>query len=145
MLLGQIVAISFAMNLSFLAMLLWQPKSDDKRRVGYEEGKGYAARTSYIFFSTYILYIACLVAVFASLCYIPSFVGTSSFLPLLVVPHVLLFLPVLIPQYWPQIELSEPRTATGVMGLYRLTVRPSIVLLLRATYLALRDQESGGR
>ena len=146
MLLGQIVAISFATNLSFLAMLLWSPEAGDKRSVQYEEGGGYPARTSYIFSSTYTLYIACLGTVFASVYYIPSFVGTSSFLPLLAVPHVLLFLPVMIPQYWRQIELipdGQSRTGSGAITLYRLAVGPSIILFVRATYLALRDQEDG--
>ena len=147
MLLGQIVAISFAMNLSFLAMLLWEPELGHQRRVQGEQGEGYLARTSYIFFSTYILYIAFLGATFASIFYIPSFVGTSSFLPLLTVPHILLFLPVTIPQYWRQIDLTpdgQPQTTNSVMTVYHLTVGPSIILFVRATYLALRDQESGG-
>ena len=147
MLLGQIVAISFAMNLSFLAMLLWKPEIGDKRRVQYERGERYPARTSYIFFSTYTLYIAVLGATFASIFYIPSFVGTSSFLPLLTVPHILLFLPVMIPQHWRQIDLTpegQPQTANGVMNLYRLTIGPSIILFVRATYLALEEQEPGG-
>ncbi len=147
MLLGQIVAISFAMNLSFLAMLLWYPEPGDKRRVQDEQVQGYPTRTLYVFFSTYTLYIAALGAVFASIFYIPSFVGTSSFLYLLAVPHVLLFLPVMIPQHWPHIDLTldgQSRTASGVMNLYRLAVGPSIVLFVRATYLALKDQESGG-
>ena len=147
MLLGQIVAISFAMNLSFLAMLLWDPEAGGKMRVQNEQGEGYPARTLYIFFSTYNLYIASLGAVFASIFYIRSFVGTSSFLPLLVVLHVLLFLPVIIPQHWRQTDLTldgQPQTTNGVMTLYRLTVGSSIILFVRATYLALRDQESGG-
>ena len=147
MLLGQIVAISFAMNLSFLAMLLWNPEPGDKRSVQYEKGEGYRNRTLYVFFSTYTLYFAALGAVFASIFYIPSFVGTSSFLGLLAVPHILLFLPVIIPQHWRQSDLTldgQYWTASGVMNIYRLTVDPSIVLFMRATYLALRDQESGG-
>ena len=146
MLLGQIVAISFAMNLSFLAMSLRYPERGDKRRVQYEQGEGYPTRTLYVFFSTYTLYFA-LGAIFASIFYIPSFIGTSSFLYLLAVPHVLLFLPVMIPQHWRQIDSTLDRqswTASGVMNIYRLTVDISIFLFVWATYLALRDQESGG-
>ena len=147
MLLGQIVAISFAMNLSFLAMLLWNPEPGDKRSVQYEQGEGYPAHTLDIFFTTYTLYIANLGIVFASIFYIPSFVGTSSFLPLLAVPHILLFLPVMIPQYWRHVGLTlagRSRAASGVIYLYRLTVGPSMILFVRATYLALKNQQPGG-
>ena len=145
MLLGQIVAISFAMNLSFLAMLLYTPEAVNKRRVQYERGSGYPTRTLYVL-STYTLYFA-LGAVFASVFHIPSFIGTSKFLTLLALPHVLLFLPVIIPQHWSQFDLmldGQPRTTGVATNLYRLTVGPSIVLFVRATYLALRDQEPGG-
>lgn len=146
MLLGQIVAVSFAMNLSFLAVLLYDPEPGDKRRPQYERDTGYPTRTLHVFFSIHTLYFA-LGATFASVFYIPSFVGTSSFLYLLAVPHVLLFLPVIIPERWRQSNLTldgQSRTASGVINIYRLAVGPSIVLLVRATYLALRDQESGG-
>ena len=128
-------------------MLFWDLESGDTRRVQYENGKGYPTRTLHVFFGIYMAYFAILGAVFASIFYIPFFVGTRSFLYLLAVPHVLLFLPVIIPQHWPQIHLtldSQSRTASGVMKLYRFTVDLSIVLFVRATYLALRDQESGG-
>ena len=144
MLLGQIVAISFAMNLSFLAMLLYNPAPVDKRRVQYEQGQGNQTRTLYVL-STYTLYFA-LGAVFGSIFHIPSFVGTSKFLSLLALPHVLLFLPVIIPQHWSQFDLilgGQPRATSVVTNLYRLTVGPSVVLFVRATYLALRDQEPG--
>ena len=126
-------------------MLLYNPAPVNKRTVQYEQGQGNPTRTMYVL-SKYTLYFA-LGAVFASIYHIPSFVGTSKFLTLLALPHVLLFLPVIIPQHWSQLDLlldGQPRTTSVVTNLYRVTVGPSIVLFVRATYLALRDQESGG-
>ena len=134
------------MNLSFLAILLYNPEPGDKRRAEYEQVQGNPNRILHASFSTYTLYSA-LGAVFASIFYIPSSVGTSSFISLLAMAHVLLFLPVIVPQHWRQSDLSfdgQYRAAGVVISLCRDTVGTSILLFVRATYLALRDPETGG-
>lgn len=79
MLLGQVVAISFAMNLFFIAMLL-HPRSPSAVAAAVRDGK-------------WQLLSALVAASYAFIYSTPEMVGTKRFLQVVLVPHGLLLLP----------------------------------------------------
>jgi hypothetical protein len=82
MLLGQVVAISFVMNLFFVAVLLHPRSEAAVAREAARESRGWLA--SLVGVSYWFIYLA------------PDAVGTGRFLPYLLVPHVLLLLPCVV-------------------------------------------------
>lgn len=157
MLLGQIVAISFAMNLFFLALLL-SPRSSSEVGFGYSSPESTASkdkkptessRASSVGSSSFPLYsgiwisfqdlastpakntyTAPLLLNFISIFLVPYTVHSSLFLPVLIVPHALLFLPVV--NY--NIVLQKQQTAV-----HRLIFVLSLFLYVKATAIALLD------
>ena len=189
MLLGQIVAISFAMNLSFLAILLSDPNAFEsatsfkttadgttmaEKTIAMTESESFTkqngnqgrdekpgghsnlAQKAQLKPSTPTFmdrvpsslnkasYIGSLFLTFISVLLIPSSVYTRFFLYLLAVPHVVLFLPVVLPSAWKQ---TKPHTITvnwASMPAYRLVAEFSLVLYVKATIAALTDGQPGG-
>ena len=139
MLLGQIVAISFAMNLSFVAIIASDraqqtAQSQASKPSGEEQPQERRASPASKGFS--FLSSTSTILTLASIYEVPSTVGTRWFLPMLLVPHFLLFVPILLPklegtQLWrDEIDL---RTVFVV----------SAALFGQATVLALQDSRSG--
>lgn len=96
MLLGQIVAISFAANLSFIAFALYdEPHGSDSSDGRTKETRREPARPSSLSLSKFWwplilgINIACAV-------YIPNSFDSLYFMRLLLVPHVLAFVPMLL-------------------------------------------------
>ncbi|KAM0389565.1 hypothetical protein ACHAQC_008877 [Fusarium culmorum] len=101
MLLGQIVAISFAANLSFLAFIVFEDvdtsKSDkDKKTISYSTESHALLRTSWL--AVLSLTVGCALA-------IPSNLDHPKFMYLLLAPHVLAFVPLLLNKF---IRSQEP-------------------------------------
>lgn len=92
MILGQIVAISFASNLSFLAMLLG-PESKRTPSPGSE-------RVGPFLYIVSVVNFACVAA-------IPYTRDEPYFLSVLLMPHVLAFLPMLLTAWWPENKRSS--------------------------------------
>lgn len=95
-LLGQVVAISFATNLSFLAILCSEPPSR-------KASKGAAARPSAFSWHAVLLFVNLLWATS-----IPAAVSRPGFMPLLLGPHLLAFAPLLLDRVFPARTLGEP-------------------------------------
>ncbi|KAK2007130.1 hypothetical protein LZ32DRAFT_610559 [Colletotrichum eremochloae] len=100
MLLGQVVAISFALNLSFLAILC--SPIEDRKQQKKRKTHG-ASPSSFVSWHTVILIITLLWATS-----IPSAVGKPGFLALLLGPHLLAFVPLLGNKLLPTSLLGEP-------------------------------------
>lgn len=83
MLLGQIVAISFAQNLFFLAVLL-TPKTENP-----------AGRTAAA--TSWLIPLVALLSTYISVFILPSTSNTPHFLPTLAISHIALFLPLYFP------------------------------------------------
>ncbi|KAH0421166.1 hypothetical protein CcaCcLH18_13599 [Colletotrichum camelliae] len=107
-LLGQVVAISFAANLSFLAILC----SHVSNRTSFKDGKGGdstrkavsdEASTSSMSWYTVVLAINLLWATS-----IPSATGSPGFLALLLGPHLLAFVPLILKGFLPARMLGAP-------------------------------------
>ncbi|KAL2047613.1 hypothetical protein N7G274_000655 [Stereocaulon virgatum] len=187
MLLGQIVAISFAMNLSFVAMLLSEPdalegvtssnigsyttnmarksaamiesepfaKQDsvqerDKRQGNHSDippkaqlmalAPTLTVRIPSMF--NRISYAGSLFLTSISVLLIPFSVHTPLFMYLLAVPHVILFLPIVLPSTWEQTKLRTGFNDWTSIPAYRLVTHLSIVLYVKATISALLDGRS---
>ncbi|KAF5244625.1 hypothetical protein FAUST_2141 [Fusarium austroamericanum] len=129
MLLGQIVAISFAANLSFLAFIVFEDadtsKSDkEKKTISYSTESHALLRTSWL--AVLALTVGCALA-------IPSNLDHSKFMYLLLAPHVLAFVPLLLNKFigsQPVVMDEQPSrssrasvraliVATGVWQLFR--------------------------
>jgi len=172
MLLGQIVAISFALNLFFLAIVLSSEHSltDIKdARVGEQEkwnkemivnsGAGnpvmafdyqvkqavlHKGSMDQIWTPPRIFYTIPLLVTLVSVSLIPYSVHSRYFLPLLAVPHVLLFVPVMlynvVPGSWGTVQPSHAYAKEQYVTIYRLIFWFSVCLYLKATVAALLDK-----
>ena len=135
MLLGQIVAISYVMNLLFIAILASdqdeppaEPKraEADKRKPSLE-----ATATAYSSGRAY-LYSASIMLTLAIIYKVPSTVGTRLFLPMLLIPHLLLFLPVSLSGF--------ARAKAGSLDVDFWTIIAfGTGLFIRTTYRVLQD------
>ena len=188
MLLGQIVAISFAMNLSFVAILLSESdalesatssniESDatnmarknaamtesepfteqngvqerDKRQGNHSDvlpkaqlmalAPPFTVRIPSMF--NKISYTGSLFLTSISVLLIPFSVHTPFFMYLLAVPHVILFLPIVLPSTWKQTKLHIDSAESTSVPAYRLVSHLSLVLYVKATFSALLDGQSG--
>ncbi|KAF4776064.1 hypothetical protein HER10_EVM0003299 [Colletotrichum scovillei] len=97
-LLGQVVAISFASNLSFLAILC---SETPERKTN--DGKRYRQTVSSFSIHSVILFATLLWAMS-----IPSAINHPKFLSLLLGPHLLAFVPLLLNRILPAQMLGEP-------------------------------------
>lgn len=96
MLLGQVVAISFAANLSFLAFTVYNVTSPSKNA---KPGAAKASQPDMLIAppsSSPFWWPFILGANISIVSYIPDLFGHSSFLPVLMVPHILAFAPLLL-------------------------------------------------
>ena len=161
MLLGQIVAISFASNLFFLAVLLSSESPENKD--GTSSQSLAPSSTEYTLEhdqkqpksrnickdSTWApsrtLYTVPLLSTFFCVFLIPHYVHSHLFLPLLAVPHILLFIPVnvskLAPRSWGRVHPSGTFMLEHHRYIYRLILWPSLVLYLKATLAVLLDTQ----
>ncbi|KAL2009055.1 hypothetical protein VTN00DRAFT_7249 [Thermoascus crustaceus] len=133
MLLGQIVAISFAKSLFYLSMILYRP-------VVSRKSASEASWTPHPSLEILSLMISMLSS--AVVPYIPH---TSYFLLILLVPHLLLFVPaILSPQILPKGLQSIHRNPEAIPKQYKTMFKwlLGIALLMhaQATYSALRDR-----
>ncbi|TDZ61517.1 hypothetical protein CTRI78_v004383 [Colletotrichum trifolii] len=107
-LLGQVVAISFAANLSFLAILC-SPAVDESsasRGVKKQEGGKTKSESSFVSWHTITLIVT-----LAWATSIPSAIGKPGFLSLLLGPHLLAFVPLTLNKLLPGRLLGEPAWA----------------------------------
>lgn len=156
MLLGQIVAISFAMNLFFLALLLSlepsiaekvaSPKSTAQKEDVSSEGSravGSASPLSHPHQSgiwtsfqdlastpTRNTYTVPLLLNFISILFIPYTTHSPLFLPALAIPHILLFFPVVN---------TKPVPQGHHLAIYQSIFVLSLLLYVKATAIALLD------
>jgi hypothetical protein len=130
MLLGQIVAISFASNLFYIAVLLSRPQFDAAS----------AAWTPALFFEIVPLLISLVSSVA-----VPYGFDTKYFFLVLLIPHLLLFIPGLLsPQNIPTSMSTvnqDRRVATRrYIGVFSWLIRASLLILAGFTYLAFHDR-----
>lgn len=106
MLLGQVVAISFAANLSFLAILCSNvpapTSSKDEKRRGDPQTQEVTSSSS-VSWHTIILVVNLLWATS-----IPSAIDQPGFLALLMGPHLLAFVPLILNNLLPSRVLGDP-------------------------------------
>jgi hypothetical protein len=105
MLLGQIVAISFAANLSFVAFTVYDvaiPRSQGTKKKSRRELAGISSSSLTTFWWPLILgiNIACAIC-------IPNSFGSPQFMPLLLIPHVLAFAPMLLTTFQSSSDLPQ--------------------------------------
>ncbi|RGP67559.1 alpha-mannosyltransferase alg11p [Fusarium sporotrichioides] len=94
MLLGQIVAISFAANLSFLAFLVFNDDADTSSKPNIEEKTLSSSTKSHSLLSK--SWLAVLAVTVGCAIAIPSNLDHPKFMYLLLAPHVLAFVPLLL-------------------------------------------------
>lgn len=128
MLLGQIVAISFAQNLFFATVLVSNPSTTR------------GAKTSWT--PPAILELAPVVISFLSAAAIPFVANTPYFMPVLAVPHLLLFIPGLLsprnlPQGWGT-YISQPLRRYATFYKWLLTV--GVAIQAHSTYIVVMDE-----
>ncbi|KAK4182049.1 hypothetical protein QBC35DRAFT_396746 [Podospora australis] len=130
MLLGQIVAISFASNLFFLAVLLHdeqsvpQPSTTNKSRTGETTSSRW-----WLFTSDSIILLANLAFVAVL---VTGDMGTAWFLPALLAPHILAFVPILRDSFSSSTASSPASHAGRIKDVPRLVQFSVFVAVLAA-------------
>lgn len=99
MLLGQIVAISFASNMFFLAVLVHDQVVPAGAGKGSKRPESLAARIS----SAAFWYDPIVIFTIGLAVNVPSTFGQPNFMPLLLTPHILAFAPLLLNRLLPQV------------------------------------------
>ncbi|OCK80030.1 hypothetical protein K432DRAFT_329046 [Lepidopterella palustris CBS 459.81] len=102
MLLGQVVAISFASNLFLLAVVLSPLPDSPSTESGLEKERlqsKYAKPPTWT--PPLLLLIPPIILSLLIPSFLPPYLSTSLFLPLLLIPHLLLFIPPLLPSLLP--------------------------------------------
>ncbi|KAJ5931090.1 hypothetical protein N7466_006583 [Penicillium verhagenii] len=134
MLLGQIVAISFAQNLFFATVLASGPASNRPRRPSWTPPA--------------VLEFAPVVISFLSAAVIPFVANTPYFMPVLAVPHLLLFIPGLLsprvlPQSWGAYIL---RPLCRYATVFKWLIAVAVAIQAQSTYIVMMDDPllSGG-
>ena len=128
MLLGQIVAISFAQNLFYLDILLSTPPHD--RQKGDSKDRFQVKRHGHP--SSFVTTLPLLISLLSTLA-IPSVVQTRHFLAVLLVPHLLLFMPTLVSYPDSKTTVRWARWLTGMLA------TASLLLQLKVTVSALEN------
>ncbi|KAL4898382.1 hypothetical protein BDV59DRAFT_197292 [Aspergillus ambiguus] len=125
MLLGQIVAISFAQNLFAATLLVSTPLQQQKQQ------------NPQSWSPPLVLEVAPLVVSLLSAVIVPYVVNTPYFLPVLMVPHVLLFVPGLLsPRILPR-GLGSITRETKIYGkVFKYITVVAMIMLVRSTYQA---------
>lgn len=143
MLLGQVVAISFATNLFFLAVLVHSTRpSDCPSSQKQDDG-----RHSPLVWTPPAASLFCLLAVtFIAVAAIPYAVTSSHFMTILVVPHFVLFFPLIlrrvVPSAWArELKLKEAQIWYGKV--YLGVVICATLLQAKATVHAMLDTNTG--
>jgi hypothetical protein len=158
MLLAQTVAVSFAMNLFFVAILLRPVTSPTKApssnstssRLPIPKPIQPILRRISLFFAakspTYqphpLLYIIPLLACYAGVFLLPFSTSTPSFMTVLLIPHLVLFQPLFLDRavfpFWDRLPGSRsPRI------IYRFMAICSMLLYAKQTIVALLDNDPG--
>ncbi|GAD98059.1 hypothetical protein AN4634.2 [Paecilomyces variotii No. 5] len=132
MLLGQIVAISFAMNLFYLAVLLYRPVRADKGPSPHVWTYSIAVELLPLAISLFITAV------------VPSTLTTPYFLIILLVPHVVLFIPATVnPEYAPKwlrsLHYSAEAASRWYISIFWILSAVSSLLLSFSTFSALAD------
>lgn len=133
MLLGQIVAISFAQSLFYLAVLLYRPVAASKKR------NSQALWTPHPSLEVLPLMISLL-----STAIVPYIPHTPYFLPVLIVPHLLLFIPAILnPRILPKglgtVHRSSEAATKRYIAIFKWLLGIALLLHAKATYLMLTD------
>ena len=133
LLIGQILPVSFAQNLFFLAMLLIPIPSSDAVKPTPKPA----------------LQLSPLVPYFLSTFLAPFLVGTGFFVPVIFTVRLLLFCPLLIPFVLPRnvmtTRLKRKDFQRVHQGAYRFIAISSAVLITTQTIVAIRDNLPAGQ
>lgn len=141
MLLGQVVAISFASNLFFLAVLLSpaQKNSEAKAASHQKDSK----ITSWV--PLLVTQLAVVLITLINVGLIPSVYGTPSYLPVLAAPHILLIVLPLLPNlpFWSpeKIYQSSEDASWHYSTLYNYIIFCSFVLQVITTQNAFNSEQ----
>ncbi|KAJ9193480.1 hypothetical protein DTO164E3_7879 [Paecilomyces variotii] len=132
MLLGQIVAISFAQNLFYLAVLLYRPVPVDKRPSPHIWA-----------YSVVIELLPLAISLFIT-ALVPSTLSTPYFLFVLLVPHVVLFIPAIVnpekaPKSLRSLHYSVEAATRWYISVFWVLSAVSSLLLSLSTFSALAD------
>ncbi|KAJ5669678.1 hypothetical protein N7462_010748 [Penicillium macrosclerotiorum] len=149
MLLGQLVAISFAAILVFATVLVSQPswsKQSKGKKSNEDDGQALFAWCPPVYAEVLPVAISLLGAVF-----VPSVVHSKHFMPILLIPHLLLFIPATLhpsrssgntkPQVQGQVEAD--RTTRRYIVFFQWIIAACIVLHAQWTYVMLQDSGAG--
>ena len=142
MFLGQIVAISFAINLFFLATIIGEhivvestPRTKDLR--AKEQNIGGSADFTSPQNAVWIIRSSSIVLSLATVYVIPSTIGTKCFLPTLLLPHLLLFVPLLLHGDGKSTADDAGNVDLWAVGIF------GVGLFMNATINALRESDYG--
>ena len=142
MFLGQIVAISLAINFFFLATIIGEhiivestPRSKDLTENG--NGLSGSAAVTSPQHTVGVIRSASIVLSLATVYVTPSTIGTKWFLPTLLIPHLLLFVPLLLHGDGKLAADDAGNVDLWVIGVF------GVGLFMNATIDALRESEHG--
>lgn len=146
MLLGQIVAISFAQNLFFAAVLAsQQQKSVQAKDEDEEEKRDYNLAWSP---PLYLEVIPIAISLLSTVL-VPTAAHTKYFMAILLVPHLLLFIPPTLRRSQtagaakPRDQASEGKTIRRYIVFFQVITAVCIALQAHATYSVLADLGTG--
>lgn len=145
MLLGQIVAISFAMNLFFLAVVVSTPPTTTTDKDTKTKTKEESIWTPLLTTELTPVLLSLLVAATAN-----NQAHTPTFLATLLIPHILLFIPAvlhrgLVPGFlssWGS-DVEVDVVARRYVRMLKVVVGVCVVLQVRATFAVLEDDGNG--
>lgn len=130
MLLGQIVAISFAQNLFFATVLVSQQSrptkaKDQAQRDAHDSGLEWSP-------PLYLEVLPIAISLLSTVM-VPTVAHTKYFMPLLLIPHLLLFVPATLRQRHP--TATKKNTAPRYIIFFELFIAVCVVLQAHSTYL----------
>lgn len=151
MLLGQIVAISFALNLCFTAVILFAPATRDLRDVhtqvdkaDSEDRSGSTMSSTNTSTPSLLWYFPIFAVTFYAVYSVPYIVGQESFLQYLTIPHILLFFPAIyhniMPRTWRKTHSSWAAGERYVLVVYQTICAVSFALHARTTLALFHDE-----
>jgi len=153
MVLAQTVAVSFAMNLFFLAILLTPVSqslhTSEQSSTGFVFTRPVVGkiRSHFASFSPpyqppSTVYIVILLTCYIGVLILPFSTSTRSFMPVLLVPHAVLFLPVYLDRIAPKILSSTPGR-NSPRPVYQFMAYSSMALFVKQAIMVLVDTEPG--
>lgn len=140
MLLGQIVAISFAQNLFFATILVSQRSSTKAKRKDKDEEDSDTAWSPPIYLEVLPTVISLVSTVM-----VPTVAHTKYFMAILLVPHLLLFVPATLrpsrdtKATRSRVQGGEKRTPRRYTTFFQIFTAVCLVIQAHSTYLALES------